>query len=314
MQNNIKLELVISNSFDPYFNLSLEEKLFNNIEENKIVLFLWQNENTVVIGRNQNAYKECDYDLLKKDGGTLARRLSGGGAVYHDLGNLNFTFLSKNSLFDINKNLKVITSALEKFNIKAEFSGRNDILVNGLKFSGNAYYYEDDRCYHHGTLLISSNLNKLAKYLTVSENKLKWKGIDSVRNRVTNLIKLSPNINIDEVKEALIDSFKRIFQRDLCKKTLVSKDNLALDNLIKKYSSFDFIFGQSPAFDINITKKYDFGEMDINLCLKDGVIISVEIYSDSLDVRYINVLKQSLTGKIFNEKMIDDLIEKDHLI
>lgn len=310
MHSNIRLELFISNSFDPYFNLSLEEKLFNNIEENKIVLFLWQNENTVVIGRNQNAYKECDYDLLKKDGGKLARRLSGGGAVYHDLGNLNFTFLSKSSLFDINKNLNVITSALEKFNIEAEFSGRNDILVNGLKFSGNAYYYQDDRCYHHGTLLISSDLNKLTKYLTVSENKLKWKGIDSVRNRVTNLIKLNPNVNIDEVKEALIDSFKKIFQGDLCKKTIVSKGDLALDNLIKKYSSFDFIFGQSPAFDINITKKYDFGEMDINLSLKDGVIISVEIYSDSLDVRYINVLKQNLPGKIFDEKMIDNLIKK----
>jgi len=309
-----KLELVLSNSFDPYFNLALEEELFNHIEENKITLFLWQNENTVVIGRNQNAYKECDYALLKKDGGKLARRLSGGGAVYHDLGNLNFTILSKSVLFDIHKNLKVITSALEKFNIKAEFSGRNDILVNGLKFSGNAYYYDEDRCCHHGTILISSDLNKLTKYLTVSENKLKWKGIDSVRARVTNLIEINPNVNVKEIKEALINSFYKVFQGEICKKPLVFKDDLTLDNLIKKYSSFDFIFGQNPSFDISITKKYDFGELDINLSLKDGIISDIVIYTDALDVQFINVLKQNLRGKIFHEEMIDALVKKGRML
>ncbi|MDV3425849.1 MAG: lipoate--protein ligase, partial [Bacillota bacterium] len=216
MQNDTKLELVISNSFDPYFNLALEEELFNHIEENKIILYLWQNQNTIVIGRNQNAYKECDYNLLKRDGGKLARRLSGGGAVYHDLGNLNFTFISKTGLFDIHKQLEVIIKALEKFHIKAEFSGRNDILAKGLKFSGNAYYYDEDKCCHHGTILLSADLSKLTKYLTVSEDKLKWKGIDSVRSRVINLMEINPNVNVNNVKEALAESFSKVYQREIC--------------------------------------------------------------------------------------------------
>lgn len=314
MQNNIKLELITSDSFDPYFNLALEENLFNHIQENKISLYLWQNDKTVVIGRNQNAYKECDYDLLKNDDGKLARRLSGGGAVYHDIGNLNYTFLSKRNLFNIEKNLEVIIKALEKFHINAYFSGRNDIMVNNLKFSGNAYYYDEDNCYHHGTILISSDISKLTKYLTVSEIKLKWKGIDSIRSRVTNLTEINPSINVSSMKEALTDSFSNVFQGEICKNFLVSKTDLVLDNLIKKYSSFDFIFGQNPSFDINITKKYDIGEMDINLSLKDGIIDAAEIYSDALDIKLINFLKQTLKGKIFNESLIDNLVKKGQML
>lgn len=308
MESKLKLDIVISNSFNPYFNLALEEKLFNEIEENRVILYLWQNKNAVIIGRNQNAYKECDYTLLKNEGGTLARRLSGGGAVYHDLGNLNFTFICKNNLFDISKNLKVIIEALKKFEIDAYFSGRNDLLVNNLKFSGNAYYDDGDKCYHHGTILISSDLEKLSKYLTISSDKLKWKGIDSVLSRVTNLVYINPNINVIGMKESLIHNFKNIFQGDICRLSTVDEKNLFLEKEISKYSSFDFIFGQSPTFQINISKKYNFGEIDVHLSLKDGLIDTIEIYSDTLDTKLVEFLKFNLTRSKYSPDLLDNLI------
>lgn len=134
-----KPEIIYSQSFNPWYNLALEEYLLNGVSDNEVILYLWQNDNTVVVGRNQNAWKECRCKLLEEEGGKLARRLSGGGAVYHDLGNLNFTFLMKDSLYDLKHQLNVILNAVKMAGIEAEFSGRNDLVVQGKKFSGNAF-------------------------------------------------------------------------------------------------------------------------------------------------------------------------------
>lgn len=146
--NKLNAKVVHSNSYDPWFNLALEEYLLNSISGDEVVFYLWQNQNTVVIGNNQNSWKECRIDELNSNAGKLARRLSGGGAVFHDLGNLTFTFLASNDNFNINKQLHVILNALKDFGIDAEFSGRNDIEVLGKKFSGNAFYYGDKGNYH----------------------------------------------------------------------------------------------------------------------------------------------------------------------
>ena len=144
-----KLTYIESEQYNPYKNLAVEEYLFFHCQKEECILYLWQNQHTVVIGRNQNAWAECLTEKLENEGGYLARRLSGGGAVYHDLGNLNFTFLVNKENYNVDRQLEVIQKAVAKFGVCTEKSGRNDILINGRKFSGNAFYKECSRCYHH---------------------------------------------------------------------------------------------------------------------------------------------------------------------
>ncbi|MGC4020145.1 MAG: lipoate--protein ligase [Muricomes sp.] len=190
-----------SGQTDPYENLAVEEYLLNQCKENQCILYLWQNRRTIVIGRNQNAWKECLVEKLENEGGHLVRRLSGGGAVYHDTGNLNFTFLVRKENYDVDRQLEVILKAVRKLGVHAEKSGRNDILAEGKKFSGNAFYEKSGRCYHHGTLMLNVDIGDLSKYLTVSKEKLQSKGVDSVKSRVTNLKEFAPDITLDALKK-----------------------------------------------------------------------------------------------------------------
>ena len=164
-----QLKLYEGQSFDPQLNLAVEEYLLQTVEPDCCILYLWQNQNTVVIGRNQNAWKECRTTLLEEEGGHLARRLSGGGAVFHDLGNLNFTFLVPTDCYDLEKQLSVIQLACRSFGIEAVRSGRNDILAEGRKFSGNAFYQSGGRSYHHGTLLVDVDMTRMSRYLNPSK-------------------------------------------------------------------------------------------------------------------------------------------------
>ena len=174
-------------AYDPFRNLAIEKNLTFLTQEGQCILYLWQNRRTVVIGRNQNAWKECNVDALLADGGTLARRMSGGGAVFHDLGNLNFSFCVRKEDYDVDRQLEVIRQALRREGIEAIKSGRNDLLADGRKFSGNAFYKSGEFCCHHGTIMIDVKGGDLTKYLNVPESKLKSKGVESVRSRVTNL-------------------------------------------------------------------------------------------------------------------------------
>lgn len=295
---NLNVRIIETRSVDPWHNLALEEKLFNEVEDNEVILYLWQNQNTVVIGRNQNPYRECKYKELEADGGKLARRLSGGGAVFHDLGNLNFTFIMKKNLFDIKKQLQVIIDAIGALGIKAEFSGRNDILAEGRKFSGNAFYYNEDRCYHHGTLLVAADMPKLAKYLSVSKKKIESKGVKSVKARVVNLVELNPDLNIKMLIQALEESFKNAYPHESLKKELNQGE--LNDQLYDQYASWDWRFGETPKFKINLYERFAFGDLEIMLNLKESIIKEIKIYSDAMDVH----LAQDIEKQLENEKYL----------
>ena len=202
---------LIARENDLLRNLAIEKHLMDTLPEETAILYLWQNQNTVVIGRNQNAWVECRTSLLEEEGGHLARRLSGGGAVFHDTGNLNFTFLLPQEDFDVRRQLEVICRACRAFGIPAEISGRNDLVAQGLKFSGNAFYKNGNRAYHHGTLLLNADMNRLGRYLSPPAAKLKAKGVDSVRSRVVNLCGLAPELTCDALKEALIHSAEDVY-------------------------------------------------------------------------------------------------------
>ncbi|MBR4090095.1 MAG: lipoate--protein ligase [Mogibacterium sp.] len=182
-----RLRVIRTDCTDPYVNLAAEEHLTMTAEDGVMTMFLWQNAHTVVIGKNQNPWRECNVEAIKRDGIYLARRMSGGGAVYHDLGNLNFTFIAKDGLFDIERQTDVILLACRLLGINAVKTGRNDLTVTGRKFSGHAYFSSHGFNYHHGTIMMDVKGDDLSKYLNVSAAKLKSKGVESVRSRVTNL-------------------------------------------------------------------------------------------------------------------------------
>ena len=186
---------------DPYRNLAVEQQLLETVPKDACTLYLWQNRRTVVIGRNQNAWKECRVTALEADGGFLARRLSGGGAVFHDLGNLNFTFLVNQADYDLPRQLGVIVELCRALGIPAECSGRNDVLADGRKFSGNAFYAHNGKQYHHGTLLVDVDMAAMSRYLSPSHAKLEAKGVASVRSRVVNLRELRPELTAHAMAE-----------------------------------------------------------------------------------------------------------------
>ena len=182
------LRLLVSDSHDPLFNLAVEECIFRQMDPAQRVLFLWRNANTVVIGRAQNPWKECNTRRMEEDGVTLARRSSGGGAVFHDLGNSCFTFMAGKPGYDKSVSTTIVIDALARLGVSAFASGRNDLLVatpdGDRKVSGSAYRETHDRGFHHGTLLLDADLGRLAHYLNPDPKKLAAKGISSVRSRV----------------------------------------------------------------------------------------------------------------------------------
>jgi len=321
----IKTKIIFSTSFDPWYNLALEEYLLRHVEKNQVILYLWQNQNTVVIGRNQNAWKECRCSQLEQDGGKLARRLSGGGAVFHDLGNLNFTMIMDRGHYDLEKQLRVILEAVKKLNIKAEFSGRNDLTVEGRKFSGNAFYFEQDKAYHHGTILINVDIHKLSTYLQVSKQKIASKGVDSVQARVGNLSLFQPDITIETMKEALKASFQELYVEITDPPVIVSESTYDLQELYQKYSSWEWLYGKTPSFDIILETRFPWGGIELGLNLKNGLIGEAKIYSDAMNSHLIEQIALALIHQPFqvdqmvrvisplesnpeNEKIINDLV------
>jgi lipoate-protein ligase A len=293
---------LISNSYNPWFNLAYEEFLLKNIKEDEVILYLWQNDHTVVIGRNQNPWKECRCQLLESENGRLARRLSGGGAVYHDLGNLNFTFIMKEENYNFDRQIKVILNAVRSLDIDASFIGRNDLVVDGKKFSGNAFYFSGDKAYHHGTLLINTNFEKLVDYLTVSNEKIKSNGIDSVRSRVINLSEINGITDIEVYRKALIKNFTEEYGT-LTETVSIDEysNDISFDKLYSKYSSWEWRYGDSPKWEYETSKKFSWGQINIGFCVKNGIIEKVKVYSDAMNAE----LPDEIEEKLFNKKFKD---------
>lgn len=306
-----KTSILIGPNLNPYANLAVEEYLLENIDSGEYILFLWQNKNTVVIGKNQNAWKECKTDELSANEGYLARRISGGGAVFHDLGNLNFSFICSKEDYSLENNLRIILDSVKKLDIDAEFSGRNDITSKGRKFSGNAFCYRKNGVLHHGTLLINVNMENLTKYLQVSVDKIKSKGIDSVRSRVVNLKDINNNITIESVKHTLLQTFKehtKLEYEVLDSNALYG--NSTVLKLKERNQTWEWLYGNAPKFDVSFSNRFEWGGLDLLLSLRDGVVQNCTVYSDAMDESFIESIPGILKGCKFDSDDIKTRISK----
>lgn len=300
------IKILSTKEYDPWRNLAIEEYLLETLTPDDTMLYLWQNVHTVVIGKNQNPWRECKAAMLEKDGGKLARRISGGGAVYHDLGNLNFSFIMSKETYNLDKQFHVVIDAMKLLGINAIKTGRNDIVVNEQKFSGNAFCFKKIMSLHHGTLLVDANLANLGKYLQVSKEKMTAKGVKSVSSRVINLSSIVNGLTTDQVREAMILSFQNVYG----KATNINNSSTYLDNeriekLYKKYTTWEYTYGDAPAFDIDFGKRFSFGEIQFHLSLKKGKIHKLKIFSDMMDEQFVSKLEQALLGSSYQK---DDII------
>ncbi len=306
-----QLQVFLSESLDPHLNLATEEWIFHSLDPSVQTLFLWRNDRTVVIGRNQNPWAECNLAGMKEDGVTLARRTTGGGAVFHDLGNTNFTFLSPRDNYRKEFNIRILLRALQNLGIQAEASGRNDLTVSSdegpRKFSGSAYREKKDRAFHHGTLLLRADLSQLGRYLTPHPKKLKAKGKESVRARVMNLSEAAPHIDHEAVVQSLIQEFENFHGG---KATLINLNLVSLQEipeLKKQYehlSSWDWLYGQTLEFNHQLDHYLSLGFFDFHFQVEEGRVRALQIFTDCLDPALVESLRQGLLGQVYSAQGI----------
>ncbi len=297
---------------DPYHNLALEELLMQEVREGEAVLYLWQNERTVVIGRNQNAWQECDVSRVLGEDGHIARRRSGGGAVYHDLGNQNYTlFLRKEDMDDSSLNEMLFRTA-GKHGIRAEFTGRNDLTVGGRKFSGCASYDDGRVSCRHGCVLISTDMAKMREYLTPSKLKLSAKGVASVESRVVNLSGCG-DVTPASWRAAMSSAFREVFSLPGCETFADARmpvDPAKLEKLREAYAAEDWIFGKLRAFDQTLSLKTEKGLFTLRLSLADGKVEDAEVFTDAMDTAAASVLSEKLKGLPYRREDIEQAVRE----
>ncbi|MCS3603347.1 lipoate-protein ligase A [Buttiauxella sp. BIGb0471] len=310
------LRLLISDSYDPWFNLAVEECIFRQMPATQRVLFLWRNADTVVIGRAQNPWKECNTRRMEEDNVRLARRSSGGGAVFHDLGNTCFTFMAGKPEYDKSISTAIVVNALNSHGINAMASGRNDLEVataDGVrKVSGSAYKETLDRGFHHGTLLLNADLSRLANYLNPDEKKLQAKGITSVRGRVTNLSDILPGITHQQICDAVRESFfahygERVEAEHISPDALPDLPGFA--ETFARQSSWEWNFGQAPAFSHLLDQRFTWGGVELHFDVEKGHITRTQIFTDSLNPAPLEALAARLQGCLYRSDMLQQQCE-----
>ncbi|MBT2729035.1 lipoate--protein ligase [Bacillus sp. ISL-75] len=294
---------------DPQINLAIEEYALKNLDINETYLLFYINEPSIIIGKNQNTIEEINTEYVEGNGIKVVRRLSGGGAVYHDLGNLNFSFITKDdgeSFHNFRKFTEPVVAALKKLGVKAELSGRNDLEVGGRKISGNAQFSTKGRMFSHGTLMLNSEIENVVSALKVKKDKIESKGIKSVRSRVANISEfLTEKVEIDEFRSLLL---KNIFegQDEIPEYVLTDEDWEKIYQLSKeRYQNWEWNYGKSPKFNLQHSHRFPVGSIDVRLEVNKGVIENCKIYGDFFGVGEVSEIEEKLTGTRYGKNEID---------
>ena len=300
-----RVNVLKSNLNSIYANLAIEEALIA-ADVSRPTLFLWRNRPTVTVGRHQNPWKECNLKLMEESGVTLARRYSGGGAVYQDLGCSTFTFIhSLNPLTApsavIDSNFDLLTEALGSLGLSASRKGRNDIVVGDLKVSGSAFKQVSDRMIHHGTILVNTDMSQLSKYLTPSKLKLQAKGISSVSARVSNLSDIKPSVDHDLVCDALSSQFRKYYSCPSHDEPVIVDDIIQSDEIFRQHHKtlldWDWRYGSTPEFSHLVETRIDgIGIFDVHYQVNQGRISDIKIFSDCLVPDLVDNIQHALIG------------------
>jgi lipoate-protein ligase A len=303
--------LIINDSNNAYYNLAAEGYLIDNFDED--IVMLWRNDNTVVVGKNQNTIEEIDSRYVAEHGISVVRRLTGGGAVFHDMGNVNYTIIQsyQEGLFSNYAYFtETVRDFLQELGVNAMLSGRNDLMIDGKKFSGNAQCVRKGRMMHHGTLMFSSDVKDISGALTPNQKKTESKGVKSVQSHVTNISSHMPEckgrsmdrektdsaMDVEEFMDRLYHYFLRRFP-EAVPYELTQEDKASIQQLTdEKYSTWEWNYGASPAFAVNASHKYDFGLVDVRLNVIRGCIKEIRIFGDFFGVRSISELEDLLAG------------------
>ena len=278
------MEYIASSCTDPRWNLALEQYVFDSMDRSRSYFMLWQNDNTIVVGKNQNTVAEINNDFVRDHNITVVRRLSGGGAVYHDLGNLNFTFITdadKIDGIDLHMFCVPIVETLRSFGVQAEISGRNDIAVDGKKFSGNSQYVREGRVMHHGTILFDSDLSVVMQALCVKQEKLVSKGVTSVKSRVTNLRPYLPEgTTLEDFEKRLLEYLS--VSSPIVPHPLTLADYDRIDKIrAERYAKWEWNYGYSPNYtDVRSRRIEGCGEIEVHLSVTKGLIRDIRFYGD----------------------------------
>jgi lipoate-protein ligase A len=285
---------------DPRINLALEEYVLRNFDYNHDYLLFYINEPSIIIGRNQNTLEEINHEYVEENGIHVVRRISGGGAVYHDLGNLNFSFLTnydRSNLNNFHKFTEPVIKVLNDIGVEAELKGRNDILVNDRKISGNAQFSSVKRMVSHGTLLFDTDMNEVVSALDVKMSKIESKGHKSARSRVANISEfLDKPMDVREFRSQLLEGLYE--DREEFETYHLSDEEWQQVHRLKdeKYATWDWNFGSSPKFNIQRNRRFPIGEIDLRIDVEKGYINNVKIYGDFFGRKPIGQLEERLQG------------------
>ncbi len=298
---------------DPHINLAIEEYILKNMDIDKDPFLLFYiNEPSIIIGKNQNTVEEIDTDYVEANGIHVVRRLSGGGAVYHDLGNLNFSFITQDdgdSFRNFKKFTEPVVQALAEMGVKAELLGRNDILVEGRKISGNAQFSTNGRMFSHGTLMFDTEIERVVSALKVRKDKIESKGIKSIRSRVANITEfLDEPMTIEQFR---MNVLKSIFggEENIQYRELTDEDWAGIHALsAERYANWDWNYGKSPKFNMQHSHRFPVGGIDVRLDVNKGIIEAVNIFGDFFGVGEVAVIEESLTGVQYDRQSMSEAL------
>ncbi|MDN4075712.1 lipoate--protein ligase [Fictibacillus terranigra] len=301
------------NITDPRINLAIEEYALKNLDINETYLLFYINEPSIIIGKNQNTVEEINADYVREHGIHVVRRLSGGGAVYHDTGNLNFSFITKddgNSFHDFKRFTDPVIKALNKLGVHAELSGRNDILVDGKKISGNAMFTTRGRMFSHGTLMFDSEIENVVSALNVKLDKIQSKGIKSIRSRVTNIKEhMNKEMTMEEFKQILLSYLFEEFE-EIPRYELTEADWEQINKISEeRYRNWDWNYGNSPKSNVELSNRFAGGSVDVKLQIEKGIIRECKIYGDFFGVGDVSDIEQRLIGTRYDRGELEKALE-----
>ncbi|KIL10381.1 lipoate--protein ligase [Bacillus safensis] len=299
--------------YDPMINLAIEEYCLKYLDPEETYLLFYINKPSIIIGKNQNTIEEINTKYVEDNGIKVVRRLSGGGAVYHDKGNLNFSFITKDdgdSFHNFKKFTEPVIKALEKLGVKAELSGRNDIMADGRKISGNAQFATRGRIFSHGTLLFDSEIEHVVSALNVKKEKIESKGIKSIRSRIANISELMDQKMTTEEFRKILLSYIFDTNGDVPQYRLTEKDWEKIHEISRdRYQKWEWNYGRSPKFNLQHSKRFPAGSIDLRLEVKKGMIQDCKIFGDFFGVGDIADIEKRLIGQQYDRKTISDVLE-----